>query len=75
MCLIHANKTDKEGECCRDFSHSYELTQIIDEPTQVPETTRQAKVPGKHNLSKTLISSWTEKHINPELSPILAKWI
>lgn len=28
--LVHANRTDEEGEYCLDFSIAYELTQIVD---------------------------------------------
>ena len=35
--LVHSNKTDPEGRHCHDFSVAYELTQIIDAPTRVPD--------------------------------------
>ena len=35
--LIHSNKTDKEGSHLYDFSIAYNLTQIVKEPTRVPD--------------------------------------
>ena len=35
--LVHSNKTDPEGRICYDFSIAYELTQIVDKPTRIPD--------------------------------------
>ena len=43
--LVYSNKTDPEGRYCYDFSVAYELTQIIDSPTHVPDIIDQY-----HNL-------------------------
>ena len=35
--LVHSNKTDAEGRFCHDFATAYDLTQIVDSPTRVPD--------------------------------------
>ena len=35
--LVHSNKTTPEGRICHDFSVAYELTQIVDKPTRIPD--------------------------------------
>ena len=35
--LVHSNKTDREGRYCHDFALAYDLTQIVDEPTHIPD--------------------------------------
>ena len=35
--LIHSNCTDEEGRHCHDFAIAYDLTQIVDKPTRVPD--------------------------------------
>ena len=37
--LIHSNTTDFEGRYCHNFALAYELSQIIDGPTRVPDVT------------------------------------
>ena len=39
--LVHSNKTDTEGRHCHDFSVAYELSQIIDSPTHIPDVVGQ----------------------------------
>ena len=39
--LAHSNKTDDEGRFCHDFSIAYDLTQIVNEPTRVPDSDSQ----------------------------------
>ena len=35
--LIHSNKTTAEGRHCHDFALAYDLTQIVDKPTHIPD--------------------------------------
>lgn len=35
-CLVHSNRTDKEGKYCYDFAIAYKLTLIVGKPTHVP---------------------------------------
>lgn len=60
--LIYSNKTDKEDRYCHDFSIAYEMTQTVNKPTCVPDTT------GHHvNL---FLTSCHEKY-SAELLPLL----
>ena len=39
--LIHSNCTDEEGRYCHSFAIAYDLTQIVDKPTRVPDVVGQ----------------------------------
>ena len=35
--LVHSNKTTAEGRHCHEFALAYDLTQIVDKPTHIPD--------------------------------------
>lgn len=39
--IVHSNKNSEESRYCRDFCIAYELTQIVEERTLVPDAMRQ----------------------------------
>ena len=39
--LIHSNRTDEEGRHCHSFALAYDLTQIVDRPTRIPDVDGQ----------------------------------
>lgn len=54
--LVHSNKSDEEGRYCYDFSITYDLIQIIDKHTHVPDTTVH-----RTNLLNLFFASCPEK--------------
>lgn len=58
-------KTDVKGKYWRDFAIAYELTQIIGEPTRVPNTAwHQA------SILDLFITSWPDKWLSKILPPL-----
>lgn len=51
-----STRTDEAGSHCKDFSIAYDLTQIIEEPTSVPDTTGH-----QVNILKLFLTSCREK--------------
>ena len=63
--LVHSNKTDPVGRYCHNFSVAYELTQIIDSPTHVPDIIGQY-----HNLLDLYLTTCPNLCTANVLSPL-----
>ena len=63
--LVHSNKTDKEGRHCRDFAIAYGLSQIVKEPTHIPDVDGQF-----HSLLDLFLTSCHDRCVSSVLSPL-----
>ena len=63
--LVHSNKTDLEGRHCHDFAIAYGLTQIVTEPTRVPDVASHFP-----NLLDLFLTTCPDRCVSSVLSPL-----
>ena len=63
--LVHSHKTDMEGRHCHDFAIAYGLTQILTEPTHVPDVASYYP-----NLLDLFLTTCPDRSVSSVLSPL-----